>query len=726
MNAPLSPRRVVVVNLDETWNFAGLVRRGALDVFADPDRALEIRFRTLGGVDHSASATGRAAVWGAERPLVYGDDLESLADDLIEDVDDLVEGRIADLAMVVVLADPDTAGGADAPGPPDFLVRLEEEIHLRIAILPHSPQRWICVRDRTGGTDHPRLDALIDALTFDPAMMRRQVADHVFRLRASRVGAADLEVDKRHFLALRVVVAIAVDMFPRRIDERSAPDPVAGGSERTSPIGELIKTHTAFDLALPGAPAPTTSAAVAELFDGHRRAAEAATPGIRPRLAGEDLTDRQVRTVVEKIETEMAIPGHDTTSASADREDLMRRTLALKTRSNWWSPVGERDLVRLGADVAVHLDAYVQRRIVEFAAYRTGMENRITTEFDAAIRTAIRSIPMVGGGLSGASAVQLDGILARVAASREAAEAKAERARARFMGALLPGAARSVDGAPRDGDRWLDLGRIDLHHVVTEAQAGLRGVYRGLVPRAYFVALVALFAAAAATVLAHAWGKAGGVFAQFGTAFRTQSTMLAVAVASAFAIGFGILAVLADLRRRTFHNAVEDLQRAHTELWQRVTGLTDAAFTYVAVSRHLLYFHLLETEIARRRRDEDTSALVIAFEDIARHGETAPLVPRARAAAHAQEMTQELSTLPPVRWFRRMLEVPSTFAAASAGPQRLRFVLSSADGGASGAFTAAATVFLREQTVELAALPIAAPRPPPATPKGPAATEDAA
>lgn len=704
------PRRVVVVNLDETWNFAGLVRRGALDTFADPDATTEILFRTLGNVDRSTSAAGRLAVWGAERPLIYGDDLDSLTDDLIQDVDDLIEDRIGDLAIVVVFDDPDAA---DAPvRNPEFLVRLEDEIHLRSAILGRPPQRWACVRDRTGGAEHPRLDALIDTLTFDPTMTHRQLADHVFRLRASRVGAPDLEVDTRHFLALRTVVAIAIDGFPRRGATEPTLPATAGEVGRASPVAELIKAHTAFEILLPGAPAPTTSAAIAELLDGHRLAAEAATPGIHPRLAGDDPTRQKVEAVIATIETAMVTPGQDTGSASADRADLERRTGELRSHSRWWSAEGEKSLVALCGGVGERLNAHLDRRFVEFAAYRKKLESRISTEFDVPIRAQIRSIPMVGGGLSGTSAVQLDEILETVAAARRAAERRAEDTRAQFMGVLLPGKSASTTPLETTSSLQLDLGRMEAYAPVVEAQAGLRAVYRGLMPRAYLWATVALGLAAALTVLAHAAGKAEGAIDRVAEMLLTRSGMLVVAVSLAFAIGFGLLFWRAERRRQTLRAAVDDLQRLQGDLWAKVVALTDAAFAYVTVSRQILYFRLLEAEVARRRRDEDGSALAIAFEDIARRGTAAPLVPPERAAAHAQEMMRHLETLPPVRWIRRMLELPSTFETACPGPQVLRFSLvvgsgggASGSGGASGTFVAAATIFRREQGVDVAVIP---------------------
>lgn len=703
------PRRVVVVNLDETWNFAGLVRRGALDAFADPDATTEILFRTLGNVDRSASAAGRLAVWGAERPLIYGDDLDSLTDDLIQDVDDLIEERIGDLAIVAVFDDPD-ADDATARRP-DFLVRLEEEIHLRSSSLGRPPQRWVCVRDRTGGSDHPRLDALIDTLTFDPTMTHRQLADHVFRLRASRVGAPDLEVDTRHFLALRTVVAIAIDGFPRRGATERAGPAVADEVGRSSPVAELIKTQTAFEILLPGAPAPTTSAAVAELLDDHRRAAEAAAPGIHPRLAGDDPTRQKVSAVIATIETSMATPGQDTGSASVDRTDLESRTEELRSQSRWWSAEGERTLAALCTEVGLRLNDHLQRRLDEFADYRRKLESRISTEFDAQIRDQIRSIPMVGGGLSGTSAVQLDEILETVVAARRAAERRAEEKRTQFMGVLLPGKSASTTPLEVASSLQLELGRMEAYAAVVDAQAGLRAVYRGLMPRAYLWATVGLGLAAGLTVLAHAAGKAQGAIDRVAEMLQTRSGMLVVAVSLAFAIGFGLLFWRAEYRRQTLRAAVDDLQRLQADLWSKVVGLTDAAFAYVTLSRQILYFRLLEAEVARRRREEDGSALVIAFEDIAGRGTTTPLVPPERAAAYAQEMMRHLETLPPVRWIRRMLELPSTFEAACPGPQLLRFALvagsgGAGSGGASGTFVAASTIFRREQSVDVAVIPV--------------------
>jgi len=704
-----APRRVVVVNLDETWNFAGLVRRGALDAFADPDGTTEVLFRTLGNVDRSTSAAGRLAVWGAERPLIYGDDLDSLTDDLIQDVDDLIEDRIADLAIVVVFDDPD-ADGATARRP-DFLVRLEAEIHERASSLGRPPQRWVCVRDRSGGTEHPRLDDLIDTLTWDPTMTHRQLADHAFRLRASRVGSPDLEVDTRHFLALRTVVAIAIDGFPRRGKIESAMPSAIDDIERSSPVAELIKAHTAFEILLPGAPAPTTSAAIAELLEGHRRAAEAAAPGIQPRLAGEDPTRQKVSAVIATIETSMATPGQDTGSASVDRADLERRTEELASQSRWWSAAGERTLVTLCAEVGRRLDDHLQRRFDEFVDYRRKLESRISTEFDALIRDQIRSIPMVGGGLSGTSAVQLDEILETVVVARRAAERQAEEKRAQFMGVLLPGKSASTIPLEVASSLQLDLGRMEAYAGVVEAQSGLRAIYRGLMPRVYLWATVGLGFAAALTVLAHAAGKAQGAIDRVAEMLQTRSGMLVVAVSLAFAVGFGLLFQRAEHRRRTLRAAVDDLQRLQGDLWSKVVALTDAAFAYVTVSRQILYFRLLEAEVARRRREEDGSALVIAFEDIARRGTAAPLVPAERAAAHAQEMMRHLETLPPVRWIRRMLELPSTFDTACPGPQVLRFALvagsgGAGSGGASGTFVAASTVFRREQRVDVAVMPV--------------------
>lgn len=712
MTGSIPSRRIVVVNLDRTWNFVALVRRGALDTFADRDETIEIHFRTLGH-DGSLNADGRLKVWGAERPLSYGEDIDSLTDDLIEDVDDLVATRIADLAFVVVLPDPDTPGtSGDATARPRFLERLEDEIHLRESMLERPPRRWICVRDVTGSRSSPGFDRLIDALTTDATLSARQLSDRVFRLRAPRVGDPDLEIDKRHFLALRVVAAVARDTFAAVATAGRTTDTADDKSTRSSPIGELLRNETVFEILLPGTPVPTTSAAVALLLEGQRRAAAAATPGHRVQIEGDDATTRRVREVLATIETSLTVPGQETSPASADRAALDEETTALaELVSSWWTAEGEKAVTTHGEAVLATMRTYVERRVDQFAAYRTDLESRIATEVDAQIRTAIRAIPIVGGGLTGASAAQLDRILREVRGVREAAESRAETARAAFMGALLPldrTRARRDDAlAPK-----LALDRIDAYGEAVAAHAALRTLYRRLVPRAYWWALSALTLAALVTVVAHAYGKSVAHATTFWAALGDHSLAVGAAVFITSLVSLVGFTVSAKGRRRDMKAAIDGIRERHAGLWSRVTALTDAAFHYVAISRHLLYYRLLEEELERRRRDEDASALAIAFEDIAHHGEVPPVVPPERAAAHSQEMTAALATLPPVRWIRRMLELPSTFATACPGPKPMRFVVTPGTGsataaiGASGTFQAAATVFQREQTIEISVVPI--------------------
>src|SRR4051794_10381813 len=92
-------RRIIVVDLDPGWRFAGLVRTLALDLLGRA-REDEIAFRTLyGNVTAGTAPDGRDAVWGAFWPRLYLDDRTSLIAELEEALDSVDQnaGRLLDI-----------------------------------------------------------------------------------------------------------------------------------------------------------------------------------------------------------------------------------------------------------------------------------------------------------------------------------------------------------------------------------------------------------------------------------------------------------------------------------------------------------------------------------------------------------------------------------------------------------------------------------------------------
>lgn len=703
--------RIVVVNLDESWSFADLVRRHALDVFANPSPKADIRFRTIGDRDSTPHGAKRLAVWGADRPLAYGDDWESLIADLVEDLQDLAERRFDELAIIAVIGDPNRVAPGAAPSskPTETLRRLEETISRDDALLSRV-KRYVCVREESNRDGRPGLADLIDGLLADPAHTGRELADKAFALRLSHLIQQDTDAEDRQFVLLRIAIAAVV---ARAFDSEAA----ASGA---SPVDQLFKRKEPLALAVAGAPGATRSAAIASLIRSYKDHVAAMAPTARETVAHDDPTRIKVNEVIKSISE--ALRGAESELGhllKADRSDLVdtdklssaaitdaaavdEEAEGLVSGSRWWTSGGERRLLAVLDDLPKKVNSFIQERLERFEEYRRQLEDKIIGATDASIRASIGAVPVGGGGLAGATEIQIDAIQRKVDSVRIRFEARAEEARKRLMGALLPERKRNGSLRPAPAPiafQGIDLSRLPTYVAIENVKDRLQAAYRGLLPRAYWIAWLALSAGALLTVLAHAWGKARGDVAALPDAFIAKSGALLTAVVLAAALGAALLWFLAWRRRRALRQAVDELKKLNKALWDQVQAMTDRAFDYVTISRQLVFLDLLRAELERRTWEADADAFDLAVADIRASPSAALDV--SRRDAFVNEMDRRLQTLPVARWIRQMLDSPSAFPAASSDRlPTLRFELREYEDrrGASGHLAAIPSVVLSTQS----------------------------
>lgn len=720
--------RIAVVNLDQSWSFSDLVRRHALDVFADPSPTADIRFRTIGERDATPHGDKRLAVWGANRPLAYGDDWESLIADLVEDLEDLAERRFDQLAIVAVIGDPNrAASGAATYGNPIDVLRRVEEVISRDDDLLSRVQRYVCVREETNqDSGQPGLAELIDDLLADPACTGRELANQAFTLRPSHLIQQNTDAEDRQFLLLRIVIAAVV---ARVLDSEAA-------SSGASQVGELFKHREPLAFAVAGAPGATRSAAIASLIKSYKNHVEAMAPTARETVTRDDPTRKKVNDTVKEIseslrgaESELGhllkadqsgLSDEDKLSSGAndDVNYIDKEAEGLVFRSLWWTPGGERKLLTMLDDLPKKVSGFIHQRLERFEEYRCQLEDKIIGSTDASIRASIRCIPVGGGGLAGATEIHIDAIRRDVDAVRRRFEARAEEARKRLMGALLPEKkkkrSKSSSSAPEPTVfHGIDLSRLPTYAAIENIKDGLQAAYRGLLPHVYWIAWFALSAGAVLTVLAHAWGKARGDVAALPAVLFSKSGALLTAVAISAALGTAFLWLLARQRHRALRQAVDDLKGWNKALWDQVQAMTDRAFDYITISRQLVFLDLLSAELERRTWEADAVAFNLAVEDM--RAPPSVVVGDSGRDAFVNEMDRRLQTLPVARWIREMLDSPSAFAATSLDRlPTLRFELREYQArrglsarraaSSSAVFSTQSDLFMVDQTVTVAPL----------------------
>ena len=718
------PPRLAVLNLDRLWDFPALVRRHALDVFADPDRAVDIRFRTLTGTRADANAAGRLKAWGAARPLFYGGDWEGLIADVMEDLEDVASNRISLLLLVVVVREPAPAQEEDDEADGEAAIerlldalrrietRLDADGELRtrtrrtVCLLPHGP----------GG--EAALPALLTALLTDAGSEGRELADTVLRLMPADLLPHDLDTERRQFVLLRAAMALVL--------ARARGAGAAG--EGASTAGKLLE-HRALTLSLAGKPAPSASGAIAGLIAFHIERAAMRPPTPREMAEpGLDAPTRYIRDILAVLDGEMApraaVPDAAAPSDTQPELDPLPQAGELLRASRWWTARGERELVSRLDAVPGTLRAMVDRGLTGFPKFRAELESRIAEGFDADMRRRIGALALIGGGVSGAAAYHIAGLRRQVTEARARAVQRADLARRSFMGALLPERPAPADEA-RDPVQEAAFGGIDLDrladYVALRAEIGeLRGHYRGLIPQAYAWMLGALIALALLTVAAHTWGRTlsaseAPTLPDFAVSLFTKSGALLAAVVASAGIGALALHWFARMRHRQLTQALDRAEERHGQLVGRVQEMIASAFNYVRVSRHLVFYDLVLAELDARTEEDGNDALKLALEDIGGIEANPSAGARAGADAFSTEMESALAVLPAARWMRRMLEPPNAFGAAGLTPRPLVFVL--AEAGSSrrrrrppagqGSYELQATLFLAPQTVDAAPLAVA-------------------
>jgi hypothetical protein len=181
-------RRIIVVDLDPGWRFAGLVRTLALDLLG---RARDdgIAFRTLyGNVTAGTAPDGRDEVWGAFWPRLYLEDRTSLIAELEEALDsvDLNAGRMLDIC--VVLPAPTRAAAGSPGGAFEVAVSIWSEFVEILAQreLVTNVGRFALIRPEDNTPDSPEITASMSGL-----------------LRPSTTGAGDAPFDRVVMLGQR-------------------------------------------------------------------------------------------------------------------------------------------------------------------------------------------------------------------------------------------------------------------------------------------------------------------------------------------------------------------------------------------------------------------------------------------------------------------------------------------------------------------------------------------
>lgn len=677
-----APVRLVVVNLDRSWRFATLVRRYALDVFADPATRTAIRFRTLGSEDDHREA--RRRIWGAQRPQFYGDDLDGLLADFASDLDDFAQHRVRALAYIVVSGDPaagDRRHGAASGEAHSLLARMEQRLHGAglVAEDLRRVARFLCVRTRTGEpTAWPDLERLLD----DPANRGRELADAAFELSPGLPTDRGETADAVTFRLLRCVMDIV------------------SSTEATG----LLQQSRAYALRPGlGRPAAFQSEGTALAIRSYVEAARRHISSNPETAEGRNPTKAAVAGVIGRIKREVRSKGAapDTGSRSSpDRSSLDPVFERLRAAGPWWRGAGQRAVMTALATLPVSLAELWTARMREFEQNRRSTEELIATDVDPDLRAAIHLIPIVAGGLSGTDDSLTRDMRQDLAAEREAAALAANACRANLVGFLdakKMSRGRSTATGPAGS---VPLVSLEPYRRMERLSDEVVAAHRGLVPLGHGLALLALAICAFATAAVHSLRLVGddGILSGL---HASRSIYLAVMIAGGAALGGLWLA--ARSRRDRYLAAVDALAEAHDEAWRVVETMTVKAYEYVAVSRQAFYFDVLAAEIDRRTEENGRLALDLALEDIG----MADPGDRPGEAIVDPTLEQSLSRQPVGRWVRALLDSGEILAAASGAAGRLAVEVD--DGEAMQRITVPSRAFTGSQS--LAARPILRPEP---------------
>lgn len=717
MNEPNPPvasqSRVVVVNLDQRWPFAQLVRRHALDIFANPRARNAVQFRTIGS-ETADNAEARRKIWGVRRPQFYGDDLDSLVADIGGDIDDLANDRITQLNLVFVAGDPARSAAAGQGRATDIVgaLRRIEGLVFQAEGSAQTIRRYVCFRDETNGANLSHLLSRFTELCFDTTGQGRQLADKVFELRPLQLADRGEETHHGSFRLLRCALEL--------IGDNSDAEHVAEG---TSPARRLLSQDRTLLSLRPGGPAaPTTSARIAEMIRGYVDSAQAFARRNREESHSADGTFAKVGEVIGKIEGKIKDELRRWDSITDPIKHKASKVASLPTEFDalrgvrlWWRGGTQRSVEDKIKDLPRQIENALSDCLESFKSVRQSAETAIMDEIDPEIREAIARVPIVAGGVTG-------GVLQEVERSIEAIKKKcdhwrteANQHRAAFMCAIkVREHLQTNSAAPAPSAlEEIAIDRTDAGRKMRLLIPDVTAAYRGLIPMEYLVTMVMFGIGCLMTLGAHSLGKANGRTIWDGI---YSSAALFVALGLALGAGFAVLLFLARRRRSHFISVVDELHAAHDEAWLRLETMLINGSKYVAISRQIFFFDLLLSEIQHRTGEVDRSALDLALADIA--------APSVHATGNEpqidnrlyQEMVADLSTRPVGRWIRKMLDSDTLFGYAAPESKTLSFDVDEAGSRARRRSAALKTAnemqtvtFLARQIVH--AVPIEVPEP---------------
>jgi hypothetical protein len=661
--------RLVVVNLDPVWPFAQLVRRHALDIFADPRKRSVVQFRTI-GTEASDNENARLKIWGVQRPRFYSDDLESMVADIGGDIDDLASQRIARLAVIFV-ADP-ARRAANKIDAIDVMRRVEALVD-DAEDVAQDIRRYFCFRDETNDERMTHLQGELATLLRDPTGMGRQLADKAFGLSPRQPAARSDEAHAMSFRLLRSVIDL--------VSDASDAGPVA---ERASPARQLLAHPRPLLLLQPsGFPAATTSARMAQIISGYVASASIAAANNREAGRGDDSTATKVKEVIDKIETQIVAEMHRWDNIIGPIELAESRIKALPTEFDalravkmWWRSGVERTVDEKTRNLPNQLEKSLSSRLDHFKSVRERAEEDIAGRIDPEIRSLISRIPIVSGGVTGGVTDEIERLTIAIKRKRRSWRDAANQHRAEFMYALEGKEQAGKPTTPIDVPTLEDIAidRIDAGRTMKVLIPGARTAYQGLVPLHYLVMMVLFSVGCLVTVGAHSLGKANGRALVDGLYF---STALYVAVIVAMAFSFAVLFIWARWQRSAFISIVDELNDAHDAAWLVLEKILSHGSRYIAISRQIFFFDILINEIERRTGEADRDALNLALADIgARSGDGVEA-----GDDFYRDMAAELSMKPVSRWIRTMLDSDKLLSRATKQPSRRRRRVAGSDAG---------------------------------------------